>query len=122
MPKIEANYVWYKQSMHPLCEVIDCPVYDPIKDWVRDPSGFYVLIRADYEQGRIEVAVCDKDHLIVRVFRGVSPQDLYEGIFRYEKKHGLTWFSDKGHAAYLGKEMKKAALAIASGRRDYCQE
>ena len=116
------NYVWQKQSMGPGCTTIDCPVYDPYKDFRRDPSGFYVLIRPDFSGMNIEVAVCDKNHTIVRIFRGRRAQDVYEGIFQYEKKHRLTWFKDKGHVAYLGKELKKAELALALGQNNYFQE
>jgi len=116
------NYVWHKQSMAPLCETIDCSVYDPIKDFRRDKTGFYVLIRPDYSKKSIEVAICDKKHVIVKVFRGKKSVDIFEEIFRYEKRHHKLWFSDKAHAAYLGKELKKAEIAIESGSRDYCQE
>ena len=71
---------------------------------------------------KIEVAVCDKRHVIVKVFRGAKAQDVYEGIFQYEKKHSLTWFKSKGHCAYIGKELKKAELALALGQNNYFQE
>ena len=116
------DYVWQEQSMAPNCAVIDCPVYDPYKDFHRDPSGFYVLIRPDFGAFKIEVAVCGKDHAIVKIFRGGKAQDLYEGIFQYEKKHHLAWFKDKGHIAYLGKELKKAELALVFGQNSYFQE
>ncbi len=120
--KKSPSYVWQKQSIAPDCEVIDCPVHDPLKDFRRDPSGFYVLIRTDFTAMAIEVAVCDKTHKIVRIFRGAKAQDLYEGMFRYEKKNGLAWFKDKGHCAYIGKELKKAELALALGQNNYFQE
>ena len=122
MTKKTVNYVWQKQSISPKCEAIDCSVYDPIKDFRRDPSGFYVLIRLDLNAMKIEVAVCDKDHTVVQIFRGGKAQDVYEGIFRYEKQNRLEWFKDKGHAAYLGKELKKAELALALGQNNYFQE
>ena len=120
--KKDISYVWQKQSMAPGCTTIDCSVYDPIKDFHRDPSGFYVLVRPDFTSMKIEVAVCDKRHAIVRIFRGAKAQDLYEGIFQYEKKHRLAWFKDKGHCAYIGKELKKAELALALGQNSYFQE
>lgn len=116
------GYVWQKQSVAPKCEVINCPVYDPIKDFRRDPSGFYVLIRTDFAVMKIEVAICNKKHAIVKIFRGSKAQDVYEGIFQYEKKHRTEWFRDKGHTAYLGKELKKAELALALGQNNYFQE
>lgn len=118
----KVDYIWQKQSMAPHCETIDCSVYDDIKDFRRDPSGCYVLIRPDYAKKKIEVAICDKKHQIQMIFRGKKAQDLYEGIFQYEKKHSKRWFKSMGHAAYLGKELKKAEIAIHSGSENYCQE
>ena len=118
----DPNYVWQKQSTAPKCESIDCSVHDPIKDFHRDPSGFYVLIRPDFVTMKSEVAVCHKKHAIVKVFRGTKAQDVYEVMFRHEKKNGLTWFKDKGHCSYLGKELKKAEFALAVGQNSYFQE
>jgi len=115
------NYVWHKQALSSDFELIDCPDYDPLKDFHRDPTGAYVLLRCDKETALIEVAVCDKKHTILKAFRGRKAQDLYFTIFEYEKKHQLKWFSRKDHIAYLGKELKKAELAL-SGKEDYMQE
>jgi hypothetical protein len=113
------NYVWHKQSIADDFELINCPAHDPLKDFRRDPTGTYVLIRCDGPF--IEVAVCDKKHVIVKAFRGKKAQDLYCAIFEYEKKNHLKWFSRKDHAAYLGKELKKAEFAL-SGKEAYIQE
>ncbi len=118
----KVKYIWHKQTVASDCVTIDCPVFDHIKDFRRDPTGYYLLIRVDYPRKRIEVAVCDGKHNIVRIFRGKAPVDVYEGIFRYEKRHRKRWFLDKGHAAYLGKELRKAQIAIESGSNDYIQE
>ncbi len=107
--------------MAPNLEVIDCLAYDPIKDFHRDPCGYYVLIRVDTKHCFIEVAICDKKHTIIKVFRGKKAQDLYHTIFMYEKKHDCQWFKAKDHVAYLGKELKKAELALA-GKEEYLQE
>ncbi len=115
------NYVWHKQSLAPDLEIIDCPAYDPIKDFRRDPTGAYVLIRCDVPSSLIEVAVCDKKHTVIKVFRGPKAQDIYYTLFEYEKKHHVKWFSRKDHAAYLGKELKKAEFALL-GKEDYIQE
>ena len=101
-------YSWASQRMIENCPIIDSPVYDPYKDFRRDKSGIYILIRVDFSTLTIDVAICDKDNIIVAVFRGVTPQDIYEAIFKYEKQHELNWFTDKAHMAYLGKELKKA--------------
>ena len=116
------EYTWAVPQKAKDAETIECPVYDPDKDFHRDPTGFYVLIKPDFTTLKIEVAICDKKHVIIKVFKGSKAQDLYEGIFRYEKKHGLKWFTDKGHCAYLGKELKKAELALVLGQNNYFQE
>jgi hypothetical protein len=113
------KYVWHKQSIVPDLEIIDCPVYDDIKDFRRDPTGAYVLIRC--EEKIIEVAICDKKHTVIKVFRGGKAQDIYYTIFEYEKKHKIKWFARKDHAAYLGKELKKAEFAITE-KKNYMQE
>ena len=115
------NYVWHKQSLSPDFELIKCPVYDPIKDFRRDPTGVYVLIRCDVKKSQIEVAVCDKKHTIIKAFHGRKAQDLYYTIFEYEKNYKLKWFTRKDHAAYLGKELKKAEYALLK-KEDYLQE
>lgn len=122
MPTRKVNYVWHKQSMDPECRTIDCSVYDPIKDFRRDPTGYYVLIRPDFTTRHLEVAICNKEHHIVMVFRGKSSVDVYEGIFGYERKHHKQWFSDKAHAAYIGKELKKAEIALVLGQNNYFQD
>lgn len=115
------NYIWHKQSTAPDLEMIDCPVYDPIKDFHRDPTGVYVLTRCDIKTSLIEVAICDKKHTIIKAFRGRKSQDLYYTIFEYEKKHKLKWFTRKDHAAYLGKELKKCEYALLK-KEEYIQE
>ena len=118
----KTEFVWQKQSMVSELEVIDCPVLDPIKDFRRDPTGYYVLVRVVKSPMPIEVAICDKHHQIVKVFRGEHAVDIYESIFRYEKRQKVEWFSLKGHAAYLGKELKKAEIALERGAGGYTQE
>ena len=83
------DYVWHKQSISSKLDIINCPDYDPIKDFRRDPTGNYVLIRCDIENSFIEVAICDKKHTIIKVFRGRKAQDLYYTIFEYEKKQHM---------------------------------
>jgi hypothetical protein len=120
--KSERKYTWAKQTLAPELEIIECPVYDAYKDFNRDPAGCYTLIRVNLIESKIETAICNKDHVIVKVFKGRKAQDVYEAIFRYEKKHELCWFKDKGHCAYLGKELKKAEQCLDAGRNDYYQE
>ena len=81
---MKKNYVWHKQVVSSDLGIINCPVYEPIKDFRRDPTGAYVLIRCDIKNAIIEVAICDKKHTIIKVFRGRKAQDLYYTIFEYE--------------------------------------
>ena len=120
MTRPNDSSVWKKQSIHPNCEWIDCPPHDPIRDYKGEPTGVYVLIRVDQEGRSIEVALCDRDHRIFKVFRGQKSQDLYHTIFTHENPAN-PWFQSKAHIAYLGKELKKAELALEQGRT-YLQE
>ena len=116
------SYIWQKQKKVKDCETINCPSYHPYDDFRRDPTGFYTLVRVNFEYGCIEVALCDKSHKIVKIFSGRRAQDIYNAIFVYEKKHNLRWFQEKNHIAYLGKELKKAELALSLGNNAYYQE
>jgi hypothetical protein len=122
MPKQTPYQHWAKQQMHEDWELLECPEYDPIKDFNRDPTGYYVLIKVNFATIRIEVGICSKDHEIVKIFSGRKAQDLYYQIFQHEKKNNLRWFEDKSHIAYLGKELKKAELALVTGNSAYFQE
>ena len=115
-------YAWETQKRSEACETAECAEYDGYKDFKRDPSGYYVLIKLNFSLVRIEVGVCDKDHNVVRIFRGRKSQDLYNAIFNYEKDQKVTWFQEKTHIAYLGKELKKAELALVLGNSAYFQE
>jgi len=122
MDKKKSTYKWKTQTLSEDCQTIECPVYDNIKDFKRDPTGFYVLIKVNLDDSLIEVGICDKDHNIVQIFRGQKSQDVYNAIFKYEKDHNIVWFQEKTHIAYLGKEFKKAEIALLSGHSDYLQE
>jgi hypothetical protein len=122
MSKEKPSYIWHAQQTPPECDVIHCKSYDPYADFKRDPSGFYILIKVNFSTLAIEVAMCDKDHNIRKIFVGKKCQDLYDTILSYEKKHKLKWFEDKTHIAYLGKELKKAELALVLGNNAYFQE
>lgn len=118
----KTEYRWSRQKSAGDVPVVECPAYDPYKDFRRDPSGYYVLIKIEWDRLRIAAAVCDKEHRIVKVFRGRSAQDLYHTIFAQEKKDKAAWLTDKDHIAYLGKELKKAEIALALGNSGYYQE
>lgn len=113
---------WVKNKLlHKDFEVIQCRAYDDYKDHKNDNSC-YVLIKVDFEFYEIQVAICNYKHEIMKVFKGKRPQDIYNAIFGYEKEHNLQWFAEKQHIAYLGKELKKAEIALALGNFGYYQE
>ena len=101
-------------------EVIECPTLDPYKDFKTD-LGCYVLIRIMFDTMQISVAVCNYKHEILKEFRGKRAQDIWTKIFDYEEENKLKWFNRKDHAAYLGKELKKAEIALILGT-EYYQE
>ena len=122
MNKKYSDDTWKTQKLSDLCETFQCPDYDNYKDFKRDPSGAYVLIKVNFTVSQIEVGVCDKDHTVVQIFRGRKSQDIYNAIFKYEKDNNVVWFKEKTHIAYLGKELKKAELALVMGNSAYFQE
>ncbi len=102
-------------------EVITVPRWDDIKDFVFDKEGCYVLIRIYRETHDIGVAICNQEHVILKEFRGRRAQDIFSAIFKYDRENNTKWFNVMDHAAYLGKELKKAELALAIGN-EYYQE
>jgi len=101
-------------------EVIRTKEYDDYKDH-RNDDGCYTLIKIYWDTHEIGVAVCDYKHVIQKEFRGKRAQDLYVAIFKYNEQHKRNWFKVLDHAAYIGKELKKAELALAMGF-EYIQE
>ncbi|MBI4155065.1 DUF4346 domain-containing protein [Candidatus Woesearchaeota archaeon] len=99
-------------------EIIECPSLDPYKDFKTD-LGCYILIKVMFDTSQISVAICNYKHEILKEFRGKKAQDIWSTIFDYEEKNNLKWFNRKDHIAYLGKELKKAEIALALGTTYY---
>ena len=74
--------------------------------WVQDPQGYF-LIRV--KDGLIEVGHCTNNHKLVEIVRGKTPEEIVYKII------DLGLISIMDHAAYLGKELEKAALSIKLG-------
>lgn len=90
--------------------------YDPyIMDL--DPSGYYFLISPRFDIGRIEVEVKDDVAKTVALIHGNRCQDIWNEVFKHRE-----WVTTLDHAAYLGKEIKKAEIALVLGVKDYYQE
>ncbi len=72
--------------------------------WKEDPQGFFT-IRPFPEEGMIKVRYY-KNHKLVYLLVGKTPEELYYKIT------SLGLISRMEHAAYLGKELEKAYLAL----------
>lgn len=86
-------------------KLVECREYDNIKDWHQDPEGYFT-IKPFPEENLIRVRFYTKDHKRKFLFVGKKPQDLYFEITQRKL------ISRHDHAAYLGKELEKAYLAL----------
>ncbi len=83
-------------------------VYDDNKDFVLDPNGYF-LIRIIPEQKEIEVGFCGAKNKVEVIIKGKKPIDIYHTIAH------LNLISKMEHAAYLGRELQKAFIALQKG-------
>ncbi len=88
--------------------------YDEEKDWRMDPKGYF-LIKLDRRRKIIKAAHCKKIGVFDIIIEGKKPQDIYHEVH----KRGLISRTD--HAAYLGKELEKAYLALRT-KKAYVQD
>lgn len=79
--------------------------YDDLKGFVMDEKGYF-LIRTNPATKEIEVAFCPELNKITVKITGKKPLEIYQTII----KAGLL--SRMDHAAYLGRELQKAYLAL----------
>ncbi len=70
-----------------------------------DPKGYFV-IELDREKGKIVVSHYDNSHRLLRKIVGDSAEKIYKTIIKNQ------WISLMDHAAYLGKELGKAEMAL----------
>ncbi|MBI2666581.1 DUF4346 domain-containing protein [Candidatus Woesearchaeota archaeon] len=111
MPK--PKYRFYKQKER-IVQVIRA-TYNSEKEWTQDPKGYF-LIRIDSKKKYIEVGFSNNQHIITKKFTCKYAVELYHTLAR---KKIITRFE---HAAYLGKELYKAELALKYGllyRQDF---
>ena len=88
--------------------------YDDLKEFKMDSKGYF-LIRVNKEKKRVEAGHCkDKNEVDLMVY-GDKSIDIYMTII----KLGLV--NEMGHAAYLGREIEKACLALKNGLK-YVQD
>ena len=105
---------WIKQKTYDMNFEIIQGAFDEYRDFKLDPSGYF-LIRINKETNEIEAAHCRNDHTITKLIMGKKAQELYTTII----KLGMVSLLD--HAAYLGKEFKKAELCLQNNS-EYEQE
>ena len=89
--------------------------YDDAKEFVIDNEGYF-LIRLDRENKNIEVAFCKERNTISSKVIGKKPIEIYQTILNKEKLP-----IRKDHAAYLGRELQKAYIALKYDL-DYVQD
>lgn len=82
--------------------------YDDSKEFVLDSEGYF-LIRVDREKKLIEIGFCKARNIVEVKITGKKPIDIYQTII----KKGLI--SRMDHAAYLGRELQKAYIALQQG-------
>jgi tetrahydromethanopterin S-methyltransferase subunit A len=80
-------------------------VGDYPQKWSLDKKGYF-LIRINQEKQLIEVGHCNCDNQMLRVYIGKKPEDIMYKIIDDGNVSQLD------HAAYLGKELQKAFLAL----------
>lgn len=82
-----------------------------------DRSGYYVLIKVDFSTRRIGLKVMSEQHIDIETFWGYQCQDVYYAVLTHPL--AKSWFTDLTHVAYIGKELKKAEIALSLGSTYY---
>ena len=88
-------------------ETVECWHRESV-DYGADPAGFFV-IQVDSDASRIVVEHYSTELKLLRRLRGDKALSIYSTIIRND------WVSVLGHAAYLGRELYKAELALRRG-------
>ena len=107
------QYKFYRQT-EKLDEVIIAK-HDELKDWRPDPKAYF-LIRVNPAKKIIEAALVTYDHTIRKKIVGKYAVEIHNTIIRHKL------LTKPEHAAYLGKELYKAELALKYGavyRQDF---
>lgn len=91
-------------SLAEACEEIEAK-YDDDIDFILDEKGYF-LIRVDSIKKLIEVGFCSGKNKVTHKIIGKKPIEIYQTIL----KKGIITRPD--HAAYLGRELQKAYIAL----------
>jgi hypothetical protein len=81
---------------------------ESILPWRPDMKGYW-HIKPFPKEGLIKARMCDYEHNIQLIIEGETPEEVYNEIV----KRGLLGKME--HAAYLGKELHKAYVAMRLG-------
>ena len=84
------------------------------KELIFDRLGYF-LIRINRDAQQLEVGLCKKRNIISVKILGKKPEDVYQTIINNKLISRLD------HAAYLGKELQKAYIALQQNL-DYVQD
>lgn len=109
----ENKYLYRKEVQTDKMEDIKAK-YDDRKEFVLDPKGYF-LIRADKKTKDIEVGFCGENNVISKKITGKMPIEIYQTVIK------LGLISRYDHAAYLGRELQKAYIALQQGL-EYIQD
>ena len=85
-----------------------------VSEWVKDPQGFFT-IRPDTDKGHIVTEHHDNEGKLKGRIFGESAEDIYHHII------SNSLISRQDHAAYLGRELTKAEIAMRNSL-DYEQD
>lgn len=72
---------------------------------ILDPKGYF-LIRLKRDTKEMEIGFCRKGNVVEMIIVGKSPKEIYDTLIRRRLVSRL------GHAAYLGRELEKAYVAL----------
>lgn len=88
--------------------------YNDAKEFVLDPRGYF-LIRINKQTKEIEIGFCKEKNIVLRKITGKTPIEVYQTAIK------LGLISRLDHAAYLGRELQKAYIALQQNL-DYIQD
>jgi dihydropteroate synthase len=84
------------------------------EEYSNDPKGYF-LIKANKEEGIIEVGYCSPDNILKKRITGKNPIEIFYTLIR------LGLISKLEHAADTGSELQKAYIALKNNL-EYTQD
>ncbi len=112
MAKLDESKGWKKITTD-IKKEVDASNYN--HKFVMDPKGF-LLIRINKKDKLLEVGFCTNKFRLTKVIRGKTPEEvMYKTV-------DSKYISMMDHAAYLGKELQKAYIAMKHPGFEYIQD